>query len=301
MTATRPVSSTLASLPAAIFFGGVVACATMLGRAPDLRPPVSVQPTPLAFLGDSTPARVSAGVYDGPNDIVYDVTPSDQTPIRLFRSRSSAAGWTSPEPAIPGFDDRHTGAAISPDGTRLYFESTRRDPPIATREDTDLWVAERVGSAWGRARPLGAPFDSPHNEHNVTVSGAGTICFNSNRRGITAGHDVLCARRTANGWEEPRPLGAAVNGPSADIAPFIDAEDRFMLFASNRPGGSGDFDLYVSRKQHGEWQPAVSLGPVVNTPASESNPALSADGDRLLFSRSEDGRVKLYEVRFAAP
>ena len=277
---------------------GLAGCASLLGRSRELRRSVSVEPAPVVFAGGTTPARAGAGAYDGADAILFDVTPVDQSPIRIHRSRHTANGWSTPVPALVDFTERNTGAQISADGKRLYFESTRHSPAIAGREDSDLWVAERVGGAWGRARPLGAPFDSPHNEHNVSVSGRETICINSNRRGITAGHDILCARRSAGGWEEPRPLDAAVNGPSADIAPFIDPDERFVLFASNRPGGAGDFDLYVSLRRDGAWQPAVSLGPVVNTAASESNPAVSPDGERLLFSRAVANRVVLHEMRF---
>ena len=277
---------------------GLVGCAGLLGRSRELRRSVSVEPAPIVFGGGTTPARAGAGAYDGADAILFDVTPADATPIRIHASRHTMSGWSPPMPAFVDFAERNTGPQISADGRRLYFESTRRTPAIAGREDSDLWVAERVGDAWGRARPLGAPFDSPHNEHNVTVSGRETVCINSNRRGITAGHDILCARRSAGGWEEPRPLDTAVNGPSADIAPFIDADERFVLFASNRPGGAGDFDLYISLRRDGAWQLAVSLGPLVNTAASESNPAVSPDGERLLFSRAIANRVVLHEMRF---
>jgi hypothetical protein len=297
ITKARRVRRLTATFVAPIALAGLLACSGP-GRRAELRRPNASEPTPLPFVGNRAPAYASAGAFDGANAILFDVRTGGRAAITLFASRYTTEGWSEPAPAIPGFEDRHTGAQISPDRTRLYFESTRRDPAIAGREDTDLWVAERVGDVWGRARPLGAPFDSPHNEHNVTISGAGTICINSNRRGLTAGHDVLCARRTTNGWEEPRPLDAAVNGPSADIEPFLDAEERFILFASNRPGGEGDFDLYISRRRDGMWRPAVSLGAVVNSEASESHPAVSPDGRRLLFSRSIGGRVALYEVRF---
>jgi hypothetical protein len=277
---------------------GIVGCSGMRARSGELPRSTPAKPTPVEFVDGTTPARAGAGAYDGANEILFDVTPSDGTPIRIHRSRHGASGWSAPTPALVDFPERNTSAQISADGKRLYFESTRRNPAIADREDTDLWVAERVGDGWGRARPLGAPFDSPHNEHNVSVSGRETICINSNRRGITAGHDILCARRSAAGWEEPRPLDAAVNGPSADIAPFIDADERFVLFASNRAGGAGEFDLYISLRRDGVWQPAVSLGPTVNTAGSESNPAVSPDGERLLFSRAVGNRTVLHEMRF---
>jgi hypothetical protein len=281
-----------------VVLAGLAACSGMSGRSRELRRDAPAEPAPLVFAGGSAPARAGAGVYDGANDILFDVTPSDATPIRIHRSRHTAAGWSAPMPVFPEFADRNTGAQLSADGRRLYFESSRREPAVAGREDSDLWVAERVGDGWGKARPLGAPFDSPHNEHNVSISGRETICINSNRRGTTAGHDILCAPRSPDGWEEPRPLGAAVNGPAAEIAPFIDADERFLIFASNRPGGAGEFDLYVSVRRGGVWQPAVSLGPVVNTAASESNPAVSPDGERLLFSRAVGNRVVLHEMRF---
>jgi hypothetical protein len=277
---------------------GLVGCASLVGGSRELRRSVSPEAAPIVFSGGITPPRAGAGAYDGADAILFDVTPADGTPIRIHRARHTASGWSAPVPALVDFAERNIGAQISADGRRLYFESTRRSPAIAGREDSDLWVAERVGEAWGRARPLGAPFDSPHNEHNVSVSGRETICVNSNRRGITAGHDILCARRSAGGWEDLRPLGANVNGPSADIAPFIDADERFVLFASNRPGGAGDFDLYISLRHDGAWQPAVSLGSAVNTAASESNPAVSPDGERLLFSRGDGNRVVLHEMRF---
>jgi len=277
---------------------GLVACTATHVRSRDVQRSSTVEATPIVFAAGTAPARAGAGAYDGSNVILFDVTPSGQTPIKVHMSRYTPAGWTEPVPAIADFAERNTSAQVSTDGARLYFESARREPAIAEREDVDLWVAERVGDGWGRARPLGAPFDSPHNEHNVTISARETICINSNRRGVTAGHDILCARRIAPGWEEPRPLDTAVNGPSADIAPFIDADERFVIFASNRPGGAGAFDLYISHRRDGAWQPAVSLGPTVNTAASESNPAVSPDRERLLFSRTVGERVVLHEMRF---
>jgi Tol biopolymer transport system component len=218
--------------------------------------------------------------------------------LGLYVTRHTIDGWTALTPAIPGFDAWHAGANISPDGSRLYFESNRRIPAVPGRVDTDLWTAERVGNAWGNPRPLGAPFDTPHNEHNVTVSSRGTICINSSRAGITSGHDILCAERSGSGWLPPIPLGTAVNSAQREIAPFLDPKERFLLFSSNREGGSGEYDLYISLRQGGQWQPAVNLGPAINSAVTDSNPAVSRDGERLLFTRSSEGRVTLYEVRF---
>jgi hypothetical protein len=275
----------------------VLACSRLPIGARDADRPIPAEPMPL-FADGTAPAGAAGGAYDGAGRVIFDVFPGGQGPATAHVSTYGAVGWSAPVPALTGFGAWHAGAQVSPDGRRLYFESVRRDPPVMDREDTDLWVAERSGDAWVGARPLGPPFDSPHNEHGVTVSARGTICINSNRREITAHHDILCARRAETGWDAPTPLDSAVNGPSADIAPFIDPAERFLLFASNRAGGAGAFDLYISVNRGGRWQPARTLGPAVNTAGSESNPAVSPDGRRLLFSRNVDGRSRLYEVRF---
>jgi hypothetical protein len=276
---------------------GLLACSSMLTRSDITGRPTPSEPTPVVFTGGAI-SGAGGGLYDGANTVMFDVNPGLPIAAKVHLSRYSAGGWSAPVPAIPNFEAWHVGGQVSSDGKHLYFESTRRDPAVPGREDTDLWVAQRVGDFWGNPRPIGPPFDTPFNEHGVTISSRATICINSNRRGITAGHDILCALRSGSGWEAPVPLDSAVNGSSADIAPFIDAEERFLLFASNRPGGNGAFDLYISVKRGGRWAPATPLGPAVNTVASESNPAVSTDGRRLLFSRSAAGRVVLHEVRF---
>jgi hypothetical protein len=278
---------------------GLLACTRAIEQQPDRSLPVLYGATPVTFADEGAPPGAGGGTYDGAGNILFDVMPVDQLPPRIYLTVYTLRGWSTPVLAIRGFRAWHAGGAVSPDGTRLYFESTHRDATATEREDSDLWVADRQRDGWGNARPVGPPFDSPYNEHYATISSRGTICINSNRPGATAGHDILCARRVASGWEDPRPLGAPVNGPSREIAPFIDPDERFIVFSSNRPGGAGDYDLYISVNRNGEWQPAISLGARVNSEASESNPAVSRDGRRLLFSRSIGGRVTMYEVAFS--
>jgi hypothetical protein len=276
----------------------IPACFGMRGVSHDTRRPISATPTPLMGTGEIMPPGAGGGTYDGAERVVFDVVAGGQTPAKLYVARHSSAGWSAPTPAIPGFDAWHASAQLSPDGTRLYFESTFRAPAVPGREDSDVWVAERIGDAWGNARPVGPPFDAPYNEHGVTISAHATICINSNRRGVTAGHDIMCARRSNGGWEVPLALDTAVNSPAAEIAPFLDPAERFLIFSSNRPGGAGAFDLYLSVKRGSRWLPAVTLDSAVNSAASESNPAVSPDGRRLLFTRTLGERVVLHEVRF---
>ena len=130
----------------------------------------------------------SSGTYGKDSDeILFMIWPPDAPKILV--SKRGVSGWRTPLLALADFPGRALGPAVAPDGNTLYFESSYR-PADSTRRDTDLWVARRIGDAWAEPSPLGAPFNSQYQEHNVTVSARGTICFNSSRPGGQGEHDI---------------------------------------------------------------------------------------------------------------
>ena len=77
-------------------------------------------------------------------------------------------------------------------------------------------------------------------------------------------------------WSAPINLGPIVNSTSMDRGPAISKDGLSLYFASNRPGGFGGEDIYVSQREtrDSEWGPAVNLGPTINTSFSEMVPAV---------------------------
>jgi peptidoglycan-associated lipoprotein len=63
------------------------------------------------------------------------------------------------------------------------------------------------------------------------------------------------------------------------------ADDREIVFDSNRPGGFGQLDVWTATRTHAwaSWSQPVNLGPAVNSPAAETRPSLSSDGSILYF------------------
>jgi len=95
--------------------------------------------------------------------------------------------------------------------------------------------------------------------------------------------DIYRARFSAGKWG-PLEAVPALNGELDDVGAFVTVDDGQVFFYSNRPGGSGGFDLYVAERQGDDWGPPRNLGPKINTPAQEYDPALSADGQTLYFA-----------------
>jgi len=67
-----------------------------------------------------------------------------------------------------------------------------------------------------------------------------------------------------------------------------------MIFSSNRIGGGGKFDLYISQLEDGIWSQPVSLGDEVNTPGNEITP--SVKGNTLYFSSDFHNGIGGYDV-----
>jgi hypothetical protein len=148
---------------------------------------------------------------------------------------------------------------------------------------------ERSAGGWQNATPLGAPFASHYNEHSPTADAHGTLCFNSARPEGLGRNDIYCGVLTSN--NEPR-LIASVSSPSQEAAPWLFSDGSVLLFSSNRAGGAGGWDIYMSRKVSGEWSAPRNLGSPINTAGDETWATVSTPGDRLLFNRIEPGAAR---------
>lgn len=94
-------------------------------------------------------------------------------------------------------------------------------------------------------------------------------------------------------WSAPVNLGPVVNSPANDNNPAVTADELTMYFASNRPGGLGDVDIWVTRRasRSSPWEPPVNLGPPVNTPFIDGAPGLSHDGHVLFVHSNRPGTL----------
>jgi Tol biopolymer transport system component len=93
-------------------------------------------------------------------------------------------------------------------------------------------------------------------------------------------------------------FGGAISLTSDDQAPNISADGLSLYFCSTRPGGSGDYDLWVASRTSTSdpWEPAVSLGPTVNSSGMDVSPSISDDGLSLYFSSERPGSLGGFDL-----
>lgn len=171
--------------------------------------------------------------------------------------------------------------ALTADGETLIF--TRQ-----VNGNEDFWTSHFQNNTWNLATPLSAKINtSKYNEGAQTISPDGKYLFftGCNRPDGLGRCDIYVSHREGKDWGEPYNIGAPVNSEYWESQPAISPDGRTLYFISNRPGGSGGYDIWKSTiTEDAKWGPAINLGPEINTANDENTPFLHADGRTLYFS-----------------
>ncbi len=193
--------------------------------------------------------------------------------------------WSAPAeaPFLAGYDGSISG--FSADGSTLYFTSNRPSANAGEAPGFNIWTAQRTTEGWQPPRPLEAPIGDDLNAEHASVAANGNIYFHSANPQAAGVYDIYLLPIVEGSYARPVILPTPLNLPeSYDDSPCISSDESFLVFSSNRPGGLGNGDLYVSfRETHGGWSRPVNLGVGINSPSDEKAPSLSPEGRYLFF------------------
>ncbi|GAA4030676.1 hypothetical protein GCM10022409_13580 [Hymenobacter glaciei] len=168
------------------------------------------------------------------------------------------------------------GPALAGNDSLMIFSSKRLRRGLTGVVDEELYTSHKEGVSWSDAEPLPKPINSPNNEGSACLSKDGRTIFFA-RCECAACHgncDLYTATLGKDGkWSTPKSLGPAVNSTAWDSQPTLSQGEDTLYFASDRLGGFGLSDIYFTHKlRNGQWSPAESMGPVINTRENEVSP-----------------------------
>ncbi|MGQ9706288.1 MAG: TolB family protein [bacterium] len=125
------------------------------------------------------------------------------------------------------------------------------------------------------------------------------MIFTSNRSGGVGGSDLWETWYNNNSWSPPSLLTGNINSTETDAEPhYIPGTKAVIFFASNKSGGYGLHDLYIST-YISNWQTPVNLGPDINTSSNEYAPTVTGDGLTMYFASDRPGGYGGYDLYLA--
>jgi outer membrane protein OmpA-like peptidoglycan-associated protein/tetratricopeptide (TPR) repeat protein len=171
--------------------------------------------------------------------------------------------------------------ALTIDGKKLIF--TRR-----VNNDEDFYESTLENGTWTKAKPVGGRINTNFNEGAQCISqdGQWLVFTGCNYPEGEGSCDLYISYlKKDSSWTEAVNLGRAINSEFWESAPSISADKKDLYFSSNRPGGYGGKDIWVShRLATGKWSAPENAGPIINTTADETCPFKHADNQTLYFN-----------------
>jgi hypothetical protein len=184
---------------------------------------------------------------------------------------------------------------VTPDGRRLIFI---RPEGKFNRFYMSVLKGDKDDLNWGIPVRLDI-LSSDNTDYALTgfedEHGRLTMYFGSTRTGFG---DIYQTTMDKHGNFTPPVPVTELNDPNAlDIEPGVTRDGLEMYFTSSRPGGVGGWDIWLSTRHSTSqpWGAPVNMGDAINSPGMDMRPAISWQGDTMIFSSGRSGMLDLYQ------
>ena len=172
------------------------------------------------------------------------------------------------------------------------------NPAVTGNRHEDFFVSDFREGQWTKPENLGSPPNTADNEGAQAISADAVKMFFTacNRSDGVGGCDIYYSEKRNGLWTRPRNLGKPINSSVKETQPSISADGRTLYFISNRSGGKGGQDIWMSTlNDDGKWTDPVNLEEI-NTSGDESSPFIHLDGQTLYFASDGWPGMGLYDL-----
>ncbi|HEY8400594.1 MAG TPA: hypothetical protein VIK89_04995 [Cytophagaceae bacterium] len=216
--------------------------------------------------------------------ILFESLSSNEDKSEFVISYQKGGAWSRPEaiPALstPGKLQMIFAPYLSYSGNTIFYSS----PKYGGVGGKDIYFIEKTASGWSAPNNLAKPVNSIGDETDPSLSADEKYLYfaRATEKKTPSGEPcykiLVSERRAKNQWKDPVELPSPVN-MGCDCNPRILADGKSLLFASIRPGGKGDFDLYLTKMDdNGKWSEPVALD-FINTDKDDRYASIPANGN----------------------
>jgi tetratricopeptide (TPR) repeat protein len=157
-----------------------------------------------------------------------------------------------------------------------------------------IMVSRIVNGKWSTPVNITPELESDGDMYISCLSSDGKTLYLSKDDNYNS--DIYLSSFNGSRWGPVVKLNKNINTKGWESHGFVSEDGSQIIFASDRPGGFGGLDLYISKKVNGDWGPAVNLGPEINTQFNEDRPFLINNGKTLFFSSQGHSTMGGYDI-----
>lgn len=179
---------------------------------------------------------------------------------------------------------------INADESVLIFTSRREGSTGGIKDNQgkyyeDLYVTHKGDTGWEPPVQIAGPVNTDLHDACVGLSADGQKMLLYRMDEEFYGGDLYISDLSGELWGAPKKIGGHVNSAYWEPSGSLSADEKILFFSSNRPGGYGGNDIYMTKKlPDGAWGVPVNVGPIINTEYDEDAPFIHPDGRTLYFS-----------------
>lgn len=240
----------------------------------------------------SLPNRVEQNIVFSPDgkECFFNEWAADYSYAKIYYTKYEKKIWTPLVEASFSIGHFASSPFFSADGKRVYFHYAN----YSGKEPYDIWMVQRTSNGWSEPIHLPSPINSDFKDGSYSETKDGIVYFCSNRPGgLDNKGDIWRTRQIPGEPLKVENLGATVNSSAWEAGPCIALDESYLIFTSERPGGYGYSDLYITfKKEDNSWTTPVNMeiskAGINLKKAATGSASLSPDGRFLFFSRSGD-------------
>jgi outer membrane protein OmpA-like peptidoglycan-associated protein/tetratricopeptide (TPR) repeat protein len=143
---------------------------------------------------------------------------------------------------------------------------------------------------------MGAGVNSTQDEYFAALTADDQYLYMTRSNKGMNGEDIWYSIQKDKVWSKALPVGANINTPdNNEGAHTISPNGKYLIFTGcNLADGLGSCDLYISKRNGDDWDPARNLGPAINSRGWESQASISGDGKDLYFTRRVGNHTDIF-------
>lgn len=199
--------------------------------------------------------------------------------------------------------------AISADGLRIIFNTRRPETtnsPMDVEGDgkyfQDIYYSDldTVTKKWREADGVPGSINTNAHDACTSISADGKQIYiykNDLKDPQSRGGDIYMSKIVNGKWRTPENMAKPINTSYWEGGACISPDGKKLFFTSERPGGSGNSDIWMIEKiTKREWGKPVNLGPEINSAFDEVGLFLAPDGKTLFFCSNGKGSIGDYDI-----